>query len=344
MFDVIAGSCFRRSALRAPVSPPLRRGFSPFRRQGAQLLQSVSAIGRGGRAALRSFPLLIVSGLLLSGCALSDAPVLHPKGPIALAERDLLFTAFWLMMIVAIPAILLTLLFAWRYRNREHGAEHAPEWDGSNAIEAVVWLVPAAIVIAIGTLVWDSTHKLDPYKALAGDKPEFKVQAVALDWKWLFLYPELGTASVNELAFPADRPLSIEITSDTVMNSLMIPALGGQIYAMAGMRSELNLIADEPGVFMGRNTMYSGDGFSDQHFQAHAMGADDFKAWQEKVSGTGTALDAATYAELHKKSVANPVTYYGSVEPDLFMTILKKYAPVSAPHHQDTSETGEGAS
>ncbi|MCK7614505.1 ubiquinol oxidase subunit II [Roseibium sediminicola] len=307
MFDVIAGSCFRRIAKAAPVS------------------------------------LLLFTGIALSGCALSDAPVLHPKGPIALAERDLLFTAFWLMMIVAIPAILLTLLFAWRYR-RDNGADHAPDWDGSNAIEAVVWLVPAAIVIVIGTLVWESTHRLDPYKALASDKPEFKVQAVALDWKWLFLYPELGTASVNELAFPADRPLSIEITSDTVMNSLMIPALGGQIYAMAGMRSELNLIADGPGVFMGRNTMYSGDGFSDQHFKAHALNEADFKAWQDKVSGSGTALDAAAYAELHKKSVANPVTHYGSFEPDLFMTILKKYAPAGTPQHQAAEDTGEGAS
>lgn len=308
MFEVIAGSCFRRIARAVP---PL---------------------------------LVLLSGIALSGCALSDAPVLNPKGPIALAERDLLFTAFWLMMIVAIPAILLTLLFAWRYRSRENGAEHAPDWDGSNAIEAVVWLVPAAIVVAIGTLVWDSTHRLDPYKALASDKPEFKVQAVALDWKWLFIYPELGTASVNELAFPADRPLSIEITSDTVMNSLMIPALGGQIYAMAGMRSELNLIADAPGVFMGRNTMYSGDGFSDQHFEAHALSEADFKAWQDKVSGAGTELDAAAYGELHKKSVANPVTYYTSFEPELFMTIMKKYAPAAMPHHQDASETGEGAS
>jgi len=295
-------------------------------------------------AAVAPVTVLLLSGIALSGCALNDAPVLNPKGPIALAERDLLFTAFWLMMIVAIPAILLTLLFAWRYRSRENGADHAPDWDGSNAIEAVIWLVPAAIVIVIGTLVWESTHRLDPYKALASDKPEFKVQAVALDWKWLFLYPELGTASVNELAFPADRPLSIEITSDTVMNSLMIPALGGQIYAMAGMRSELNLIADEPGIFMGRNTMYSGDGFSDQHFKAHALNEADFKAWQDKVSESGTDLDAATYAELHKKSVANPVTYYTTFEPDLFMTIMKKYAPASMPHQQASEDTGEGAS
>ncbi len=276
---------------------------------------------------------------LLQGCALSDAPVLFPKGPIALAERDLLFTAFGIMMIVAIPAIILTLLFAWRYRKRNgNTADYAPEWDGSWGIEAVVWLVPAAIVIVIGTIVWDATHRLDPYKALASDKPAFMVQAVALDWKWLFLYPELGTASVNELAFPADRPLTIEITSDTVMNSLMIPALGGQIYAMAGMRSELNLIADGPGTFNGRNTMYSGDGFSDQHFKAHAMNEEDFAAWKEKATGSADVLDAKTYVDLHKKSVADPVRHYSSYETDLFSIIMRKYAPIVGPYESKAAE------
>jgi len=296
-----------------------------------------------GRSFQRSFRplavfLLLGTAFLLQGCALSDAPVLFPKGPIALDERDLLFTAFFIMMIVAIPAIGLTLLFAWRYRRREEGAAYAPNWDGSWVVEAVVWLVPAAIVIALGTLVWTRTHEFDPYRPLASDKPAFKVQAVALDWKWLFLYPELGVASVNELAFPADRPLTIEITSDTVMNSLMIPALGGQIYAMAGMRSELNLMASEPGVFMGRNTMYSGDGFSDQHFQARAMSESDFTAWKDQVSGAPKALDAKTYLELHEKSIANPVSYYSVFEPDLFKLILRKYAPVMGPYESEAAE------
>ncbi|WP_306146257.1 ubiquinol oxidase subunit II [Roseibium sp. MMSF_3412] len=276
--------------------------------------------------------------LLLPGCGLSDAPVLHPKGPIALAERDLLFTAFWIMMIVAIPAIVLTLFFVWRYRSGSKKAAYAPEWDSSWKVETVVWLVPAAIIVVLGTLVWQSTHKLDPYREIASDKPAFKVQAIALDWKWLFLYPELGVASVNELSFPADRPLSIEITSDTVMNSLMIPALGGQIYAMAGMRSELNLLADDPGVFMGRNTMYSGDGFPDQHFKAHAMSEADFTAWKAKVSGEGTSLDAETYLELHKQSIANPVAYYSSFETDLFKLILRKYAPIVGPYESEAAE------
>jgi len=276
--------------------------------------------------------------LTLQGCGISDAPVLNPKGPIALQERNLLFTAFWLMMIVTIPAILLTVFFAWRYRRSNEKAAYTPDWGGSWMVEAVIWLVPAAIIVVLGTLVWNTTHKLDPYKALAAGKPAFKVQVVALDWKWLFVYPELGVASVNELAFPADRPLSLEITSDTVMNSLMIPSLGGQIYAMAGMRSELNLLADGPGVFKGRNTMYSGDGFSDQHFLAHALLEADFDAWKTKVSGASAVLDAKTYLDLRKKSVANPVAYYASFEPGLFDIILRKYAPIVGPYESEAAE------
>jgi cytochrome o ubiquinol oxidase subunit II len=291
----------------------------------------------------RSLKPILITGtigttLFLQGCGVSDAPVLFPKGPIALAQRDLLFTAFGLMMIVAIPAIFLTFFFVWRYRRSNQDVVYAPDWEGSWKIETVVWLVPAAIIVVLGALVWTSTHKLDPYKELAADKPAFKVQAVALDWKWLFIYPELGVASVNELAFPQDRPLSIEITSDTVMNSLMIPALGGQIYAMAGMRTELNLLASEPGVFNGRNTMYSGDGFSDQHFKAHAMSEADFATWKDKVSSSSGVLDAKNYLELHAQSSANPVTYYSSFEPGLFDIILRKYAPVMGPYESEAAE------
>ncbi|GAA0773222.1 ubiquinol oxidase subunit II [Roseibium denhamense] len=280
----------------------------------------------------------VIAVMLLQGCSMSEAPILFPKGPVGQAQLDLLLTAFWLMMIVAIPAIVLTLFFAFRYRSGQDTSAYDPDWGGSWKIETVVWLVPAAIIVVLGTLVWTSTHKLDPYKSLASDETAFKVQAIALDWKWLFLYPELGTASVNELAFPQDRPLSVEITSDTVMNSFMIPALGGQIYAMAGMRTELNLIADEPGVFAGRNTMFSGDGFPDQHFKAHAMTSDDFEVWKTKVGGASAALDAKTYLDLRKQSVANPVAYYSAYEPELFDLLLRKYAPITGPLESEAAE------
>ncbi|MEP3274913.1 MAG: ubiquinol oxidase subunit II [Stappiaceae bacterium] len=264
--------------------------------------------------------------LLLSGCGLSEAPLIDTKGPIATQERDLLFTAFGLMLIVVVPVFVMTAVFCWRYRASGGKGAYRPEWSSSMKIETVVWLVPACIIAVLGYLVWTYTHKLDPYKKLASDGSSFEVQAIAQDWKWLFVYPELGVASVNELAFPSNRPLSLKITSDTVMNSFMIPALGGQIYAMAGMTTRLNLIADEPGNFRGRNTMYSGDGFSDQHFQAIAMSDEDFASWTNKVQSAPQSLDASTYANLVKPSIANAVTYYSSVEPSLFEKIVRKYA------------------
>ncbi|WP_244327789.1 COX aromatic rich motif-containing protein [Roseibium sp. RKSG952] len=264
---------------------------------------------------------------------------MFPSGPIGQAQRDLLFDAFWLMMIVAIPVYLLAIFFIWRYRRSHKGnATYKPHWEGNWQIETVVWTVPALIVIVIAYLQITGTQKLDPFRQIDPNLKSFQVQAVAQDWKWLFIYPELGVATVNELAFPADRPLTIDITSDTVMNSFMIPALGGQIYAMAGMRTELNLLANEPGTFTGRNTLYSGDGYSEQYFQAHAMTDADFSAWREKVAASANALDAQTYVDLQKPSVANPVTYYSSFEPNLFTIILRKYAPIVGPYESEAAE------
>lgn len=289
-------------------------------------------LGRFGRVVLTAAALA-----MLAGCGFADAPVINPKGPIALAERNLLFNAFAIMMIVAVPVYVLAIVFTLRYRaSTRSKAKYTPDWEGSNAIEAVVWFIPAVIVVILGLLVWDKTHDLDPYKPI-GDAEPFKVQVIAQNWKWLFVYPELGIASVNELAFPAGRPLALEITSDTVMNSLWIPALGGQIYAMAGMRSELHLLADEPGEFRGRNTMYSGDGFADQHFTARALSDDDFAKWRETVAGADNALDAKAYVELVKPSQKVPITYYSSVEPDLFKLVLRKYAPNPGPFETEAA-------
>ncbi|MDA4843903.1 ubiquinol oxidase subunit II [Hoeflea poritis] len=274
---------------------------------------------------LNRLPVLLTAPLL-SGCGLGTAPILNPKGPIALAERDLLFTAFYLMLIVVIPVFVLAFVFVWRYRANGGKGQYKPDWSYSAGIDALIWLVPALLVAAIGYLLWTETHKLDPYKAIAGTENPIEVEVVAQDWKWLFIYPEYGIATVNELAFPQERPLSLRITSDTVMNSFMIPALGGQIYAMAGMTSRLHLIADETGQFTGRNTMFSGDGFADQHFQAHSMTNEDFNAWVQKVRQSQTALDEVAYATLAQPSVAHDVEYYSTYEANLFETILAKYA------------------
>jgi len=262
---------------------------------------------------------------LLGGCGLNTAPILDPKGPITLAERNLLFTAFGLMMIVVIPVFVMAFLFVWRYRASRRSARYDPDWSYSGKIDAVVWLVPALIVVTIGTQLWDGSHRLDPYKPLEAAAPPLEVQVVAQDWKWLFIYPKQRVAAVNQLVFPSGTPLSLRITSDTVMNSFYIPALGGQIYAMAGMQSRLNLMADAPGRFLGRNTQYSGKGYADQHFEAIAMTRADFDAWVAKARQAPRALDAAAYRALAKRSQRHPVTYYSSVQPNLFDTILRKY-------------------
>jgi cytochrome o ubiquinol oxidase subunit 2 len=264
---------------------------------------------------------------MVAGCGLAQAPVLDPKGPITLVQRDLLFTAFGLMLIVVIPVFVMAFIFVWWYRPASRHDIYDPDWGYSVWMDAVVWLVPALIVVVIGTLVWDFTHRLDPYKSIKSPHPPLEVQVVAQDWKWLFLYPEQNIAVVNELVFPAGRPLSLKITSDTVMNSFMVPALGGQIYAMAGMETRLNLLADKPGRFAGRNMQYSGSGFANQYFTAVAMSDQDFDAWVAKAKQPPNRLDTAAYEQLAKPSELHPVTYFSAFDPDLFARIIAQYAP-----------------
>jgi cytochrome o ubiquinol oxidase subunit 2 len=273
----------------------------------------------------RRAAMAVAAALLGGGCDLRHAAVLDPKGPIALAERDLLFDAFSVMMIVVVPVIVMVFLFAWRYRASNTKAAYAPTWCRSTRIDAVVWLVPALIVVAVGVLVWRSTHRLDPYRPIDSAVPPLEVQVVAQDWKWLFVYPEQGIAVVNQLAFPSGRPVSLRITSDTVMNSFYVPALAGQIYAMAGMQTRLHLLADAPGKFVGRNSQYSGSGFSDQYFEVVAMTPADFDAWVAQVRQSPAKLDAAAYQTLAAASRRHPITYYSAVEPDLYGSIIAKY-------------------
>jgi cytochrome o ubiquinol oxidase subunit 2 len=265
------------------------------------------------------------AALLAGACDLRHAAVLDPKGPIALAERNLLLDAFYVMMVVIVPIIVLTIWFAWKYRASNTDAEYAPTWSNSVKIDAFVWLVPTVIVIAVALLLWRDTHRLDPYRPIESKEPTTEVQVVAQDWKWLFIYPEQGIAVVNQLVFPAGRPVSLRITSDTVMNSFYVPQLAGQIYAMAGMQTRLQMLADQPGTFVGRNSQYSGGGYSQQHFEVQAMSQADFDAWVARAKQGGTRLDATNYPALAAKSRANPITYYSAVEPKLFDSIIDKY-------------------
>ncbi|WP_049764852.1 MULTISPECIES: ubiquinol oxidase subunit II [Chelativorans] len=287
--------------------------------------QAIFSRSRGLLAAIAALP--------LGGCVFSRSPVIDPKGPIALAERDLLFTALAVMLIVVIPVFLMTFLFVTRYRASNKKARYAPDWSFSPAIETVVWVVPALIVIALGVLLWNATHKLDPYRTLAAKAEPLEVLVIAQDWKWLFIYPSQGVAAVNELVFPSGRPVNLRITSDTVMNSFYVPALAGQIYAMAGIQTRLNFLANAPGTFTGRNTQYSGDGFADQHFSVMAETPAGFEAWLQRVRQSPGRLDAAAYESLAKPSIGHPVTYYSGVQPGLFESVIAKYAAHPAAGH-----------
>jgi cytochrome o ubiquinol oxidase subunit 2 len=277
------------------------------------------------RSILRN-ALAIAAFTTLSGCGGLHVAVLEPRGSIGLEERDLLFEAVGLMLIVIIPVFALAFWFPWHYRASNTKARYTPHWSFSLPIDLTIWLVPTLIVVVIGYLVWTDTHQLDPYKKIASNNAPLEVDVISEDWKWLFIYPEQKIAVVNELIFPSDRPLSLKLTSDTVMNSFYIPGLGGQIYTMAGMQTELNLLADGPTKFVGRNTQYSGRGFPEQHFAADAVTEAEFAAWVDKVKQSPNTLDEQAYAALAKPSTKVPVAYYSAYEPNLFAMIMQQFS------------------
>jgi cytochrome o ubiquinol oxidase subunit 2 len=261
--------------------------------------------------------------LILSGC---NGGVLDPKGQIGIDEKNLIIIATVLMLLVVIPVIVMTLYFAWKYRDTQNHEIYAPKWAHSNKIEAVVWAVPIVIVVILGVITWQSTQELDPYKPIEGKGEHLTVEVVSLNWKWLFIYPEQGIATVNELVFPANVPVEYKITSESTMNSFFIPQLGSQIYSMAGMETKLHLIANEPGTFKGFSANYSGAGFTGMKFNAIATPTKaDFNQWVEQVKTNANSLTHANYVELAKASENNPVAYYGKVDDGLFHTIVMKY-------------------
>jgi cytochrome o ubiquinol oxidase subunit 2 len=258
---------------------------------------------------------------------------MHPFGAIAAQQSHLIVVSTILMLIIVVPVIALTLLFAWRYRASNAKATYTPDWDHSTALELVIWAAPLLIIIALGALTWISTHTLDPYRPLTQldenrpvppDVKPMVIEVVALDWKWLFIYPEQGIATVNELAAPVDVPIEFKITATSVMNSFFIPALAGQIYAMPGMQTELNAVMNQPGVYEGFSANYSGAGFSGMHFKFHGMSAADFDHWVETAKSDGKLLDNADYLQLEKPSEREPVHRYSAVAPGLYDAILNQ--------------------
>ncbi|WP_025129485.1 ubiquinol oxidase subunit II [Pseudomonas sp. PH1b] len=264
----------------------------------------------------------LLSMLMLGGCKWT---LLDPKGQVGLDERNLIITATILMLLVVVPVIIMTFAFAWKYRASNTEATYAPKWSHSTKIEIAVWLVPVLIIIALGYVTYKSTHALDPYRPLDSEVKPITIEVVAMDWKWLFIYPDQGIATVNKIVFPAHTPVNFRVTSDTVMNSFFIPGLGGQIYAMAGMTTKLHLIANQNTELEGISANYSGAGFTGMKFKAIATSQEDFDAWVNEVKKAPKQLDTAEYEALSKPSQNNPVELYSAYAPNLFQTIVDKY-------------------
>jgi cytochrome o ubiquinol oxidase subunit 2 len=248
--------------------------------------------------------------------------VLDPHGPIAAAERTILLDATAIMLAVIVPVIVLALAFAWWFRAGNAWARRLPDWQYSGAIEVTVWAIPTLVIVFLGGVAWIASHELDPARPLAGAQAPLNVQAVSLDWKWLFIYPDLGVASVNRLVVPAGAPLHLQVTSASVMNSFFVPQLGSQIYAMAGMTTTLNLLADRAGTYAGLSAQFSGDGFSDMRFDAIAMAPAQFADWTAAAHRQPQVLDAAAFARLAQPGVPASAATYGTVTPGLFRSIL----------------------
>jgi cytochrome o ubiquinol oxidase subunit 2 len=258
--------------------------------------------------------------------------VLNPKGVIALAEKNLLITAVSLMMIVIIPVFVMLGAFSWRYRASNTRAKYAPEWHTNKALEIIWWTIPAIIIFILACITWKSTHELDPYKPITSSKPPIVIQAVALDWKWLFIYPEQGIATVNFVQFPKDTPISFRITSDAPMNAFWIPQLGGQVYAMAGMNAQLHLLANEEGDYKGLSSNFSGDGFSGMKFTARVTTDEKFEEWVRAIKVLPNALTREEYDVLAQQSHNNPFAYYAMVDENLYTQIIMKYMSSKKEH------------
>jgi cytochrome o ubiquinol oxidase subunit 2 len=265
---------------------------------------------------------------LLTGCGWA---VLDPRGPVGHEDRTILIDSLAIMLAIVVPTIVATVAFAWWYRASNTRARYLPDWEFSGAIEIVVWSIPAMVIILLGGVAWIGSHELDPARPLdaapgAAAREPLEIQVVSLDWKWLFIYPREGVASVNEVVVPAGVPLRFSITSASVWNVFFVPRLGSMIYAMNGMRTTLNLRADEPGTFAGLSAHFSGDGFSDMHFALRSVSADAFEAWARDAKGSGRTLDAAAYGALARQGTVAPSTF-GAVAPGLFDQVLRHEIP-----------------
>jgi cytochrome o ubiquinol oxidase subunit 2 len=262
---------------------------------------------------------VLIGTAALGGCT---EGVLDPKGPIAAAEREILFNSLGIMLAIVIPTILATLGVAYWFRASNERARYMPTFEYSGRLELLVWAIPAMTVLLVGGVAWVGSHDLDPRRPIVSTANPVRVQVVSLDWKWLFIYPDQGIASVNHLIIPSGTPVSFDLTSSGVMNSFFVPQLGGQIYTMSGMATHLQLRADHPGAYRGLSAQFSGEGFADMRFSVEAMPPQQFDQWVTAVRDSGRVLDAQAYADLAKPSESVAPFTYRAVAPGLFSTIV----------------------
>jgi cytochrome o ubiquinol oxidase subunit 2 len=279
-----------------------------------------------------------LSILGLSACARS---ILDPVGPVGADDAQILIDATLIMLAIVVPTILLAFWMAWKYRASNTKAEYLPYWSYSGRIEAVVWSIPILTILFIGGVIWIGSYKLDPFRPLPSKTPALEVQVVSLDWKWLFIYPQEGIATVNQLVVPAGRPVHFSITSASVFNAFFIPRLGSMIYAMPGMVSQLNLQADRPAVLFGQSSHFSGDGFSDMQFEVKSVAPAEFATWAQSVHSAGPMLDQAAYAGLARQSQHVTPSTYSGVDPQLFHAVaMQTLAPGPGPEPAGPSHAG----
>jgi cytochrome o ubiquinol oxidase subunit 2 len=291
------------------------------------LLFASNKIGRRSRLPAFGARNLAVLGIALAVCACAQSSsVLQPAGPVAAANRTILLNALTIMLAIVVPTIIATIAFAWWFRAGNTRARYRPEFVYSGKIEMVVWSIPILVILFLGGVIWVGSHELDPYRPLPSRVRPVEVQVVSLDWKWLFIYPEEGIATVNQLAVPVGVPVHFTLTSATVMNAFFVPRLGSMIYTMNGMATQLHLQADRPGVYYGQSAMFSGDGFPDMHFPVRALPRADYAGWVGSVRGHAVPLDLRAYARLAKPEVGKP-QLFGAVQPRLFDAIVSQHVP-----------------
>lgn len=266
----------------------------------------------------------LASLLVLAGCT---GGVLDPKGPVSLGNSTLLIDSVAIMLAIVIPTIIATIAFAWWFRASNTKARRLPDWEFSGSIEIVVWAIPLLTILLLGGVAWIGSYAFDPFKAVEGKGKPLEVQVVSLDWKWLFIYPEQGVASINELAVPAGRPLHLTLTSSSVMNAFFVPQLGSMIYTMNGMATQLWLRADEKGEYLGLSSHYSGEGFPDMHFAVKSMAPEQFDAWVGQAHASTSRLDNVAYNRLARQSLKDPVSMYGGVDAGLFERVVRGELP-----------------